>query len=486
MSRLPVVNLRTFDTLFRAERIADQPLALLSRIVGWSSRGGGEAVRVHFCALRSADLRDCILGSRLDLLARAEEAFRLGQPVLLVGRFVPRQAEPPALHVVDIQPVRGASALMCPRPEELTAARARLAELRQASVHNPDALLEHVLREAQALVGLRAAASRRYRQMQVALLLQCLSGTQDGPLPGQGGGPGDLTAGRRLALLTLGRSGRGKKTLAQLAQLLSPLSVKMQGSSVDAGTLRGLAHRSAEGGLMIEPGLLMQADGGVAIIEEFHALRRHREPVHRALCEALDQGLVQPLGASEAVCEPLRCGAAIYLDMNLDAVLNGVVPGRTSQRLLDCPEFGTDLLSHMDVVACVDAGNDDESSARSELWSDSERPPARPVEEDGVQRQRDLQLLLCQVRDEIRQVRLDPVAEDLVSGFFDRSVGLTAGRGVDAAAFVRRGSLSLRRLCTAAARMRLRDIAAPEDAHLALDLFSLKVETLAWLWQRRL
>jgi hypothetical protein len=475
----------TFDMVQRAERAGNQPVSLLSRIVGRGPDEGEGAggLRLRFCGLRGADLRDSALCREPELLSRAEAALQHGYPVVLSGRFVPGEDGPPQLVLQDIQPVGGAADLLCPHPEERRAAAAHLAALRKDCQGDPDAFAAYVLREAQRLLGLRAGGSPRYQQVQRAVLLQALSG---GPRPHDGND--DEDAGGRLSLLTLSSPGRSKRTLALLAQLLAPVAMMGQGATLTPAELAATVTPRPGGGLLVEPGMLVRGDGGVVVIEDFHAIRRHREPIQRALCQAMEEGRVAPLGPSgeaEGGAQALRSDVALYLDLSLDVALHGALPGRTSQTLLSSPGFATELLSRMDVIACVDAGNDVGRSARGAVWSEADRPPPQPVEEDLVKRRRDLQLLVSLVRDEIRHVELDPVAEDLVGGFFDRSLALGEGRDLDAAAFVRRSSLSLRRLCAAAARLRLRERAGPEDAQLALSLFSLKIETLTWLSQQR-
>ena len=170
-------TLAVFDMVQRAERAGDQPVSVLSRIVGrgptlGSDGSGGPGLRLRFCALRGADLRESALCHEPALLSRAEAALQYGYPVLLSGRFVPGGDGPPELLLSDIQPVGGAADLLCPRPDEQERARRRLGELREACEADPDALLRHILEEAQLLLGQRAGSSPRYQQVQRAVVLQ--------------------------------------------------------------------------------------------------------------------------------------------------------------------------------------------------------------------------------------------------------------------------------------------------------------------------
>src|SRR6202011_5798770 len=119
--------------------------------------------------------------------------------------------------------------------------------------------------------------------------------------------------------------------------------------------------------------------------------------------------------------------------------------------------FITHVLLRTDVLLCVEAGDDPGRSERAALWDKSERPSPGPVEEDLVQRRRDLQLLIGLCRDELPEVDLEPVADLLCDGFFDRRGRLLHGsrRGLDSAELTRLGMRSLRKLATASARLHL-------------------------------
>lgn len=476
----------TFDTLLRAERAAvNQPVSLLSRIVGRSPtviEGGQVGSRLRFTALRSPDLRDSALCTAPELLERAEHAFEHGYPVLLYGRFVPIRKDQRTvleLCLTDIQPVKTYTTLLCPTPDELDRARQRWAGLRAACQRERGALLDHVLGEARVLLGLRGAPSPHYLKVQTGIVLQALSG-------------GVLHDGNgRLSVMVFGPPGRGRKTLALLAQLLSPVAMISHGGALTPASLSAQVLRLRDGNPCIDPGMLLRGDGGVVVIEDFQALRRHRDRIQQALCLAAEEGQV-PITAGPGLYEgqgrePLHSEVGIYLDLNLEAAMKGHVPGRTGQTLLDSQGFVTDLLSRMDELFCVEAGPDPERSARDSVWADAQRPPPRPVEEDLVQRRRDLQLLVAVVRDELPVVNLDRVADILVDGFFDRGARLEQlrSRSLHASEFIRRGSRSLHKLAVGAARLCGAETAGPLDAQLALLLFDAKIATLAWLAKER-
>jgi hypothetical protein len=463
---------RPFDTLLRAERAAvDQPVSLLSRIVGRSATvlaDGQVGSRLRFCALRSADLRDSAPCTRPELLERAEHAFEHGYPVLLCGRFRPVHREHMTtleLHLLDIQPVRRHADLLCATPAEIAGTRERLASLR-----GPGALLGHILSEARVLLSLRGHAGQAYRGLQHAIALQAVSGGRAGE-------------NDRLSLVIFGQPGRSKRTLAQLAQLLAPVAMMGHGATLRPAALSGELLYQRDGSVSIDPGMLMRADGGVVVIEDLHALRRSRDVIQHALCQAAEEGRVMPRGAEKGSRPLLRTHTALYLDLNLDAALSAVAPGRTCETLLRQPGFTTELLSRMDVLACVDTGSDPERSARETLWAEEARPEPRPVEEDLVKRRRDLQLLLALLRDEIPEVDVEPAVGALCAGFLRRVERLQriSGKALDGEAFVRRGSRSLRKLAAAAARLRLSPAADAGDAELALSLWDQKIDTLQWL-----
>lgn len=477
----------TFDTVLRAERAAlNQPVSLLSRIVGRSATvvaDGQVGSRLRFTALRSADLRDSALCTEPELLSRAEHAFEHGYPVLLSGRFVPAAPGAAAfagaetgleLRLTGIEPVQRAATLLCPTEEELCAARAawRLVHSAPAGPDGEPPLLRHVLSEARVLLGLRPDGPPRYRLLQTAVVLQALSGG------------GLLTGNPRLSVMTLAQPGRGKRLLGQLAQLLSPVAMMGHGPTLTPAGLSAQLLRQRDGGFCVEPGMLIRGDGGVVIVEEYQALRRHRDRIEQALCQAAEDGRVQPCAApgETSLGEPLRAEVGLYLDLNVDHLLHGVVAGRSSQTLLDHVSFATELLARIDVVGWIDP-TPAERGKRLVLWADKDRPAASPVEEDLVKRRRDLQLLLCHGRDELPSIDLDPVVDLLCDGFAEQVDRLAriAGRGFDSAEFLRLGQRSLHKLAVAATRLSGRPQATPEDARLALTLFNLKVESLTWL-----
>src|SRR5207237_1323602 len=90
-------TLAVFDMVQRAERAGDQPVSVLSRIVGrgpalgQADGGGPGGLRLRFCALRAAALRERALCHEPALLSRA--ASRCSAPWSC--RRCPASARPP-------------------------------------------------------------------------------------------------------------------------------------------------------------------------------------------------------------------------------------------------------------------------------------------------------------------------------------------------------------------------------------------------------
>lgn len=402
------------------------------------------------------------------LAAPARRALLDGRRVLLAGRFTEVRRRF-ALSVEDLQPLAAATPLLCPAPEEIAAADAVL-----DGAEDLEALL---LGGVHRLLGVRERSlSPRFLLAERAVIYAALcTGQVDG------------RTNPRLSLFFVSKPATGKKLLAEASRILQPVHHLVQiGMATPAG-LNASVSQSPRQGFLARPGLIALADQGAVAIEDLHRLdSAHLQAIWDTLCATLEDGRL--LGSkSGRAC--YRAHTSIQISVNRKSELRGRCPGASFAERLSDLSLTLDLLSRIEVLCDLDAGDDAEGAAAAMLAAPG--PAETPLSEDERGRlERRLRLIAARLRDRLPEVDLAQVAAPMQARLAEAALVLKEalcelcdqeGAALKVDSLLRRLSQAIRKAVAAEARLRRRAAALPADVERAWEVLQLKVRAVLGL-----
>lgn len=416
------------------------------------------------------------------LVQRARDFFDSGERVLCHGYFLgmtpPRKdgdEGEPIFHLTRLSPLPDYSALLGVTDDERAEA-ARVAETFFQPGTDPTLLEEYLLSEARQILRIEPGVlSPRYRLAERATLLQALSHAMVGP-----------ATNPRLSLFLFSDPGRGKKPLSLMAALFAPLSQTVQPTlCTPAGV--GASVRMSKDGPVCEPGVLPQCSLGTVVFEDMHRLNKTYLFILQALLmSTAEDGRLTPVKMASA---SYSAKTALHINSNLQSILTAALDlyGPQARAQLLCLPW--DLLTRIDLLMKLDAGDDAEGGAK-EMVHAAHGPLSEEEEAELAARTRRLKVLIAHLIDRapvvsLEQVgpELDALVENISAVLRSDTARLTglAHQGFEGDSQLRRMANTIKKLVAASARLRGRTEATAEDVKCAEEMVNLKLEVLRWL-----
>jgi hypothetical protein len=311
--------------------------------------------------------------------------------------------------------------------------------------------------------GLRVVALDEFPQLRLLLRFIALQSLSIGRI--------DHASGR-LHCIVVGPPASGKKLLGLGARVLNPTCTEAAASKISAAGLVGASYQTTDG-WKSNPGLIAQADGGVVVLQDAHAIStaelRRLGPI---LQEVIEDGVVRDSVAGGVRRET---SAALVVDLNRHAQLvqnSATAPSSEAPIILLRP-----LLSRIDLAVEIPADPKRAWKIGAELYKSLKQGTGTL---DGQPWVRRLRLLVAALRDRHPEVDLDGVRDAMQAAHEAIAVenADTFLRLPEAGDVPVRMAISFARLVTASARAHDRSVAEPEDVDEALRFIRMKLEFL--------
>ena len=430
----------------------------------WSTAGSPDQVyKMSFEDSEGRDLSSLTVSSR-STWEPLQRALRLGAPVDVLGTiFV--LTDHRGSHPV-FMPLRARLLESCLAAIGATEAGIRDAELLlHEGLSDPSGLPRFIiqkLRESLGVVG--DGMTGDFELAELAAVLQAAT-------------IGQLSnANPRAHLLLVGQPGSGKKVISSYVDVLQPVLLPAQASTLTRAGLTAGALRK-KGGLVAQPGLIPRAHLGGVAIEDLHGLRAsQRDQVFAVLAQVLEDGVVD---LSNQANQRFVSATALYLDVNRQSQLRAdaqVAVGGPRAMVADLG-LRVDLLTRIDLILELPAiAEETIESAQAMCGADT-------GEQGKARTQRRLKVMMAMLRDRHPQVDLEPVVEEMQQALKKLIAPLNGCRtdDFDPSTFYRRMANSLRKLVAAAARLADRSVAQSSDVGLVVELLQPKVEFIRTL-----
>jgi hypothetical protein len=430
---------------------------------GWSRVNSTRAriVDVHGDSMWSLDVVGDHLIEKLQLLRqRAVPTEFLGIPVAMPMNLDARRADRTAggarfdyvLHLVDLRRAGNAFDLLGASMKERAWAHDQLIKIHTEG-SSPRRYLQDHLARGLGIVGL--AEFTLLGDIIEFTVLQAVSCGRINVAPA------------RLHGLIVGPPAQGKKLASLCARALNPVCSELSPAKATPAGLVGYS-RQIDGSWRSEPGLIPQASGGVATLEDANFWDRQQlKRLGGVLHEIMEDGRVRDSVAGAASTREAE--TALLIDLNRTSQVYSFGGGQAEAALLG----QRPVLSRLDVIFEIPDDSDRAAQVARQMYATTARDQGSLDDQPWV---REVRLVVAALREEFPKIDLVPVIP-LLQQEHDRviSEGLL---GDDVGSFITRLSITSRRLVTASARASGRSVATAEDVECAKRFVGYKLRFL--------
>lgn len=385
---------------------------------------------------------------------RAQELQLLAQLTLANERY--------ALLYLDAEPIRRATQLLGATDSEIRRAKSFVGTVPVRD----NRIIDHVLAHVIDLLGVKNIdAFPALRRALTAVILQAVGTGKIEDTPAI------------INVLLVGAPGTGKGIAHRAASLVNPVVVPIGTDAVTPAGLMGVSVACGNNRTRLEPGKLVLASGGVALMEDMQNLDAASRGHAFGILSAMMQRGVLHRSTYRGV--DLEVSTALLGDLNPRTTLRPTTPGKTVL-FLDDVGVPLSLLSRIDLIILFERDIERQLATTQQIIAAATTVGPRPEPREDP-RARELRVLLAYLRDEFETVDLKGVTE-LANRKMNElwelnrtkltALNLTSD-------FVARGGRSLLKIVAASSRLHGRHEANEVDVAIAADIFEAKMEFLS-------
>ena len=278
-------------------------------------------------------------------------------------------------------------------------------------------------------------------------------------------------------ILLIGDPGTGKTKLLESTSAIAPKSIRCSGKTASAVGLTAATVKDMDGSWRIEPGALVLADGGIAIIDELDKMSDYdRSAMH----DGMESQTVTISKAGRNLTLPTRCSILAAANP-IDSVFN------LSKPIPEQINLPQSLLSRFDFIFAIFNGFDED---RDKDICDHIAKQYLP--ESRFETDRDATTSECGENSDVDatgQIKPDMLKKyiayarsftpELTQEAIDILMDCFINEKRFEAEVTTRQFIGLIRTATASAKLHLKDKVTAEDANVAIDLLNYSKQTLA-------